>query len=608
MPKISELTATTSINSTDELPLVQSGNTRKITRANLFTGYYTAAQVDSLLSSKADSSTVTAHTSSTSNPHSTTAAQVGALATSTRGAANGVASLDSSGLIPDAEIPSTIARDSELTAHTSLTNNPHSVTAAQVGNTTAQWNASQLRGVNISTSTPTTGQVLKFDGTNWSPGTDVSGGGSGALDDLTDVVLTSPSNGQVLKFNGTNWVNGTDNTGGGGGGALDDLTDVVISSPSSGQVLKYDGTNWINDTDSTGGGSTPIASTSTTGTVKVNSNTADPVVYRVSEVDSLLSSKLNTADRGAANGVASLDSSGLVPDAQIPSSITRDSELTAHTSLTNNPHSVTAAQVGNSTAQWNADKLQGVSVSSTAPTTGQVLKYNGTVWIPSTDSTGGGGGNLDDLGDVTISSPSSGQVLKYNGSAWVNDADATGGGGSADYTQVLGGVGRWYVLLPGVSALTSSNSQQNQLRLTPIIVEKTIDVDGIGVNLTSAAAAGNTVRLGLFSSTNLVPDALLVDAGTTSTATSGAKSLTFTPITLSPGVYWGASAFTANVNSSVYSNTTQLGHLLGNTTINTSTFGTGYQVTWSGSSAFPSNVTGLSIDTNPSMVVWIRTA
>ncbi len=35
--------------------------------------------------------------------------------------------------------------------------------------------------------------------------------------------------------------------------ALDDLTDVVITSPSTGEVLTYDGANWINDTG--GGGS-----------------------------------------------------------------------------------------------------------------------------------------------------------------------------------------------------------------------------------------------------------------------------------------------------------------------------------------------------------------
>ena len=68
-------------------------------------------------------------------------------------------------------------------------------------------------------------------------------------------------------------------------------------------------------------------------------------------------------------------------------------------------------------------------------TTGQVLKKasnaDGDVsW--QADATGGGGGALDDLTDVTITGASNGQVLKFNGTAWVNDTDATGGGGIAD--------------------------------------------------------------------------------------------------------------------------------------------------------------------------------
>ena len=35
------------------------------------------------------------------------------------------------------------------------------------------------------------------------------------LDSLTDVIISSPSNGQVLKYNGTNWVNDSDATSGG---------------------------------------------------------------------------------------------------------------------------------------------------------------------------------------------------------------------------------------------------------------------------------------------------------------------------------------------------------------------------------------------------------
>lgn len=43
------------------------------------------------------------------------------------------------------------------------------------------------------------------------------GGGGGALNDLTDVTITTPTNGQVLKYDGANWVNGTDNSGTGSG-------------------------------------------------------------------------------------------------------------------------------------------------------------------------------------------------------------------------------------------------------------------------------------------------------------------------------------------------------------------------------------------------------
>lgn len=37
--------------------------------------------------------------------------------------------------------------------------------------------------------------------------------------------------------------------------------------------------------------------------------------------------------------------------------------------------------------------------------------------------------SINALTDVTITAASNGQVLKYNGSVWINDTDATGGGG-----------------------------------------------------------------------------------------------------------------------------------------------------------------------------------
>ena len=62
------------------------------------------------------------------------------------------------------------------------------------------------------------------------------------------------------------------------------------------------------------------------------------------------------------------------------------SYVDAHSSRTDNPHGVTASQVGRDTAQWNADRIRGVAVSSTTPSNGQILVYNSatTQYAPQT--------------------------------------------------------------------------------------------------------------------------------------------------------------------------------------------------------------------------------
>lgn len=73
------------------------------------------------------------------------------------------------------------------------------------------------------------------------------------LNDLSDVTLTSPSSGQILKYDGAKWVNGSG--GGGGASALTDLTDVSFYDEQDGQVLTYDANSglWVN-ANPTGGG------------------------------------------------------------------------------------------------------------------------------------------------------------------------------------------------------------------------------------------------------------------------------------------------------------------------------------------------------------------
>jgi hypothetical protein len=81
------------------------------------------------------------------------------------------------------------------------------------------------------------------------------GGGAGAtnLDGLTDVVLSSPTAGQVLKYNGTNWVNDTDNTGT-TITSLDDIGDVNLTGILTGQLLGWNGSQWVpvNNSGATG--------------------------------------------------------------------------------------------------------------------------------------------------------------------------------------------------------------------------------------------------------------------------------------------------------------------------------------------------------------------
>ncbi len=242
---------------------------------------------------------------------------------------------------------------------------------------------SKIRGRTISTTAPGSGQVLKWNGSSWAPGTDNSGGPptGNAGGDLSGtfpnpsvskirgrtVSTTAPGSGQVLKWNGSSWAPGTDNSGGPPtGNAGGDLSGtfpnpsvskirgrtVSTTAPGSGQVLKWNGSSWAPGTDNSGGPPT-----------------------------------------GNAGG----DLSGTFPNPSV-------------------------------------SKIRGRTVSTTAPGSGQVLKWNGSSWAPGTDNSGGpptgnAGGDLSGTfpnpsvskirgRTVSTTAPSSGQVLEWNGSQW----------------------------------------------------------------------------------------------------------------------------------------------------------------------------------------------
>lgn len=109
---------------------------------------------------------------------------------------------------------------------------------------------------------------------------------------------------------------------------------------------------------------------------------------------------------------------------------------------------------------------------------------------------GSGATTLDGLTDVTLSTPTTGQVLKYNGTAWVNDTDATGGGGSATITAATVSVP--YGSRDYLATVTDAGvSGASKIMLLPGFYASTDENEPAEADMTlEAAASGNfLVRL-----------------------------------------------------------------------------------------------------------------
>ena len=312
--------------------------------------------------------------------------------------------------ITDGVSTTTIASYAPL-ASPALTGSPTSVTAtAGSNNTGIATNAFvytaisglPLSSTNVSIASPTTNQVLQYNGTNW-VNANVSTS-STTLAALTDCAITSPSSGDLLRWNGSKWANYTNNyitgssptissatlTGTTSVGSMTMSTGVfnatagtitittpsqidnsgnvastafvhtaisnagilntTITSPTSGQDLTYNGTNWVN----------------TNKTIAFSAVTSKPTTL---------------SGYGITDGVSTTTIASYAP--------------LASPALTGSPTSVTATAGSNNTGiATNAfvyTAISGLPLSSTnvsiaSPTTNQVLQYNGTNWVNSTST------------------------------------------------------------------------------------------------------------------------------------------------------------------------------------------------------------------------------
>jgi hypothetical protein len=242
----------------------------------------------------------------------------------------------------------------------------------------------KLQGKAVSSATPSTGQVMKWDGTQWAPAADAGAAGADALSIKgVTVAGTAPSNGQVIQYNGTNWVPapyvptvGGDLTGNTGAAIIAQIQGraVANTAPGTGQTLKWNGTQWApaEDIGSSGADATSIRGVTISATAAI---TGQILQY-------------NGSMWSPVNFVTDPTMGGDVANTAATSKVVK---IQGRTLATTNPANGQLLGWNNAAAQWEpttitipttASSIQSVAVASTAPTSGQVMQYNGTPWAP----------------------------------------------------------------------------------------------------------------------------------------------------------------------------------------------------------------------------------
>lgn len=234
----------------------------------------------------------------------------------------------------------------------------------------------------------------------------------------------------------------------------------------------------------------------------------------------------------------------------------------------------------------NANQLQGVNISATAPTLNQVLLYDGTNWAPTTIATGGG-----TVTSVAMSVPSflsvAGSPITSSGTLAVSlsgTALPVANGGTGTTTAFTQGS----VPFAGASGVYSQDNANyfwdatnHRLGLGNAAPSTTLDVTG-SQNITSTSA--NALTIGLNGATNPV---LQIDTSTASQAaglkvTGGASGGGVTVSVISSGTNEnmtlntkGTGQFLSQIGGSTRYQSTGTQHLftVANTTAVTARFG-----------------------------------
>ena len=257
-------------------------------------------------------------------------------------------------------------------------------------------------------------------------GTQSGGAGATTIGGLNDVDVTGLTTGQVLKWNGTQFTPAADATGGGGSSLTIQDEGSALSTAATtlnfvGSAVTATGSGATKTITITGGGSgialTDLSvgsegSASGNGAIAYNSGTG---VFTYSPPT--LNGLTNAGDVDFGTNKI-LYSNHYAQLSDLPSASTYHG-MFAHVHGTGKAY---YAHAGNWVAladasQLTLDGLTGVSTSGV--TSGQVLKYNGTSWAPAADSAGSSGIALGDLSIGAEGTASGDGSLAYNNSTGV---------------------------------------------------------------------------------------------------------------------------------------------------------------------------------------------
>lgn len=296
--------------------------------------------------------------------------------------------------------------------------------AGDLGGTAAAPIVAKLQGATLSSSSPTTGQVLKYNGTAWVPDAVVLAEAQTLSLSGTTVTLSGTNSSVTLPAVGdaTSSTTGKVQLAGDLGGVATSPNVVKIqgipvstATPTIGQVLKYDGTSYVPNSSilaetqvlSLSGSTLSISGTSSSvvlpsstsssvglmqlagdlgGTATVPKvvgiqgipvATTTPVTGQVLKYDGtnyVPSNSIMTETQTLGLSGSTLTISGTNSSVVIP--------IAADATTSTNGILRLAGDLGGTAASPLVAKIQGKTVSSTAPTTGQVLKFDGTQWAP----------------------------------------------------------------------------------------------------------------------------------------------------------------------------------------------------------------------------------